>query len=169
MKKIIVCLMTVLLGLASCDKACNPKHPQDLKPIDWENYNDVYTVYWNYINKCREKSYNRNEKKKIKVYGWVKQDPYGNNDFTHSCFLINEQSEIFATNMSNCTFVSVNLLDTNVDFQWDTIVKIDTSVITSKKCYIEGEMSFRCIGSRNCPETVCVIDVYNFDNIYYKE
>ena len=47
---IVLRFTIVLLLFAGCDKNCKIKYPKDLKPIDWENYNDVYDVIWNYTD-----------------------------------------------------------------------------------------------------------------------
>jgi hypothetical protein len=52
----IVCLVVCVGLLGGCKGYCKEeskpiKIPADIKPIDTENYNDVYTVYWNYFDK----------------------------------------------------------------------------------------------------------------------
>jgi hypothetical protein len=52
---IISCLTAILLLFTTCEKNCIGKRPKDVKPIDWENYNDVHTVYWNYVSLYSER------------------------------------------------------------------------------------------------------------------
>jgi hypothetical protein len=139
--------------------ACLKKLPNDLKPIDWVNYNDVYTVYWNNTNNCAKSDY-RNENKKIKVYGWIKQDPYGNNYFSHGFTLIDDQSQILAPNIAHCSHVGISFGEE---------VKVDTNeIILKKKCYIEGELIFDCLPlNRGNPLTSTIIRVYNSNDIYF--
>jgi hypothetical protein len=165
MKKIFLFVFVSTLIFSACDKSCKlRKLPKDIKPIDWENYNDVYSVKWNNINKCIEKDYSYNiEKKKIKVYGWVKQDPSGHNDFSqdfiHGFTLIDDQTKIFADNLIDCGTVGVSL--------WKD-VKVDTNAIISKKqCYVEGELFIECLPIK-CPSALCIINVYSSDDIYFK-
>lgn len=75
MKKIKFMLMIVLaLQFSSCERQCKPiNRPKDVKPIDWENYNDVYTVYWN-LKRNSNDPRSSAENKKIKIFGWM---PYG--------------------------------------------------------------------------------------------
>ncbi|MDO9154869.1 MAG: hypothetical protein Q7U47_14375 [Paludibacter sp.] len=70
MKKIIFIVASfILLCITSCKIPCPPiSKPKDLQPIDWENYNDVKTVYYNCVKYCSEKSIM--EGRKVKVCGW---------------------------------------------------------------------------------------------------
>ena len=69
MKRIILYLTALLLVFFACEKSCLEKKPKDVKPIDWENYNDVYTAFWNTYSACSE---SKNAKREIMVYGWAK-------------------------------------------------------------------------------------------------
>ena len=73
MKRIILCLTAIVLLFTACDKGCNIARPKDVKPIDWENYNDVYDVYWNLLKFCSEPS--NDDGRYIKISGWIFQGP----------------------------------------------------------------------------------------------
>ena len=47
---IAVCLLSIIgiTTFSSCQKSCIKDRPKNVKPIDWNNYNDVSTVFWNY-------------------------------------------------------------------------------------------------------------------------
>ena len=64
--KIIVLLLGVLWISAGCDQCNYPKIPKKLSPINWEEYNDVYTVYWN----GAKKGWALNGKT-VKITGWL--------------------------------------------------------------------------------------------------
>jgi hypothetical protein len=68
MRKLILSFTAVFLLFVACNKNCKIKYPKDVKPIDWENYNDVYTVYWNMVHCCSETIDLQNET--IKISGW---------------------------------------------------------------------------------------------------
>jgi hypothetical protein len=136
------------------------KLPKDLKPIDWINYNDVYTVYWNNINNCVEGDFS-DENKKIKIYGWV-HNPNGNKDFSHDFILIDDQSQIFAPNSSDCS----------IDVFLEKGVKVDTNgIILNKKCYVEGKLFFMCLTHNRggAQTTVTFVRVYNSNDIYFEK
>ena len=64
MKKICLLLILSLAAVlfAACGKFCLEKCPKDIKPIDWENYNSVYDVFYNYYRLCSEQRYEDSEK-----------------------------------------------------------------------------------------------------------
>jgi hypothetical protein len=71
MKTKIFVLSTCIIWLSSC-LVCHPlKKPVDLNPIDVENYNDGYTVFWNCKQQCMDEP-TPYEGDTIKVYGWGK-------------------------------------------------------------------------------------------------
>lgn len=68
-ESIFIVASFIVLCITSCEIPCSPiSKPKDLQPIDWENYNDVKTVYYNCVKYCSEKSVL--EGKKVKVCGW---------------------------------------------------------------------------------------------------
>jgi hypothetical protein len=160
-------MFVAMLVFPACEKMCKQKMPKNLKPIDWSNYNDVYTIYWNNINKCIEKNHSDiAEGEKIKIYGWVKLDPYGDNDFSYGFngfTLIDDQSQIFAPNLIDCRHVSVV-------FRFEEDVTVDTNEIISKKrCYVEGKLYFNCQYLGRCKKTGILILVSNADDIYFEK
>ncbi len=68
-KSIFIVASFIVLCITSCEIPCpSISKPKDLQPIDWENYNDVKTVFYNCVKYCSEKSVL--EGKKVKVCGW---------------------------------------------------------------------------------------------------
>jgi hypothetical protein len=154
-------MFVAMLVFSACKEMYKKKLPKDLKPIDWSNYNDVYTVYWNNINECIERNY-RNQDRKIKLYGWVwvGYNPEGI-DFLHEITLMNDSSKIFASNRSEYPFIVVH---------FDKDVIVDTNEIISKKmCYVEGELSFMCLPLSTYSVTVTGVRVYNSNDIYFEK
>jgi hypothetical protein len=151
-----------MLVFSACERMYKKKLPKDLKPIDWVNYNDVYTVYWNNTNNCAKGDY-RNENKKIKVYGWVWNPPNGDRDFSHEFTLIDDQSQIFASNLSDCRCIDIFL---------EKGVNVDTNEINlNKKCYVEGKLFFMCLthNGGSSRTTVTFVRVYNSNDIYFEK
>lgn len=68
MKKLILCFTIIVFVFVACNKECQIKYPKNLKSIDWENYNDVYTVYWNTVHLCFETVNLQSDT--IKISGW---------------------------------------------------------------------------------------------------
>jgi len=56
----LLAICGVILLAFSCGKNCEIKKPKNIKTIDWENYNDVYTVFWNCEKPCTELSESEN-------------------------------------------------------------------------------------------------------------
>ena len=167
MRKIILYLTALLLLFAACKKSCKIKYPKDIKPIDWENYNDVYTVYWN----CKDTKVNSKMRDTIKIYGWIFQGPIypnGNplpvdpDNFT----LISNEEDIFYWNYST-RGVGINIR--NIYYDSVTYVnlqpKFDTSDIT-KKCFIKGRLGFVYLYTEYCS----ILDPYIcVENISFEE
>ncbi|MDR1878607.1 MAG: hypothetical protein LBQ64_03465, partial [Bacteroidales bacterium] len=76
MKKVILFLLTATLIVTSCEKACYPKRPKNVKSVEWENYNDVYTVYWNFRSSRPKINLDNYNGKTIKLYGWMYKHSY---------------------------------------------------------------------------------------------
>jgi len=64
------CLLLSAFCLFYGCETCKIKYPKNLKPIDWENYNDVHTVVWNFLSECNGFDYGM-QKKNIMIYGWM--------------------------------------------------------------------------------------------------
>jgi hypothetical protein len=145
MKKLILCLTVLLLLFTACEKT-----PKDVKPIDWENYNDVYTVYWNCYSTCKKikKEY---DDKTIKIAGWKMQG-------TGKFLLCND------IKCAGSFFVP----EIGINFNFpEPQVMLDSSDLT-KKCFIKGKIWLR-MGklSSGCyvfPE----IKVMDINDIYFE-
>jgi len=155
MKKIFLCFTALLLLFAACEKTCIGKKPKNVKPIDWENYNDVFTVYWNYISSYSKRN-QADEGKTIKISGW--------RIWSRDAFTLGDDAKC-AENF----FVPSPLESVSIDFYYCPEVRIvlDTSDLT-KKCYVTGVLSFFEI-EKSCgvivkPEII----VYNANDIYFK-
>ena len=156
----ILCITAVVLLFANCDKNCKIKYPKDLKPIDWENYNDVYTVYWNYCTVSSEtnKKIEQDRDKDIMIYGWV-------------CFPHSINHEFALSEYPNgsgimCTIGILPPIDTINNIVGQVRVKLDTSDLT-KKCFIKGVLRLRPAPVKGC-KCVPHIDILDVNDIYFK-
>jgi len=149
MKKIILVFTAIVLLFTACEKSCLEKKPKNLKLIDWENYNDVYTVYWNYHQECPGKQ--EDENKEIMVYGWIKNGFMG--------------WELVADRNSN-----PNGGNSHVILQAANQVPaiIDSSDLT-KKCFIKGILGLCNFPTNNCCHVVPLIMITNINDIYFEK
>ena len=143
----VFCITTAILLFAGCEKI-----PKNVKPIDWENYNDVYTVYWNCRSTCKENK-TINEGKTIKISGWKTT--------WSDSFLLCEK---IVYEKGSHPFPFIPILCYLPEFK----DKMDTCDFT-KKCYIEGIIHLELWEER---PRGCIIEPYieitNIDNIYFK-
>ena len=155
----IVCLAAIILLFAACsDKYCGIDPPKDLKPIDWTNYNDVPTVFWNYYTFC-SKTKKEDELKEILVSGYISRGK-----FKHDLFLVEDVSKINDGNSTDKGNIAI--YPRNIELQ----NKVDTSDRT-KKCYVKGKLTFNChhVMSRVCESTSRPrISIANADDIYFQ-
>lgn len=160
---LIVC--TIVFFASSCGR-CGFKKPQGVKPIDWENYNDVYTVYWNYCDQgedvCKNEGFSG---KTVMVYGWIFQGKYSGTFDPKMFSLIDNEINIFSNN-PNGTGIYIKVFDNEVI---DSLkIKFANTDIT-KKCYIKGELYLNCLPiGGSCVNSVepCII-ISNTDDIYF--
>ena len=150
MKKIILSFAVLLLLFTNCQKPCpadcsceeettekpDPckiEYPKDIKPVDWENYNDVYTVYWNYRTVYAEVK-EEDQEKEIMVYGWV--FPYGAIGIGGTCtnlYLISDKDS--SPNQGNPR-VEISASDSIARQLHPKLVTADLT----KKCFVKGKL-----------------------------
>jgi hypothetical protein len=140
MKNVFFLILISLFSLVfnSCGK-CNFKKPKGIKPIDWENYNDVYTVYWNY-SESGDMSMNQGfTGDTIKVYGWIFQGNHGETINPGMFMLIENEKNIFDPNpwIEKRTGFYIETFDKELINALK--VKFSETDIT-KKCYIIGSL-----------------------------
>jgi hypothetical protein len=160
MKRVILCLAIFLLLLAACKKQCEIDYPKDVKPVDWENYNDVHTVFWNYYTLCSETK-EEDRGKEIMVSGWISQGRYKG-----SLFFVEDMSKINDDNNNPLTTGNIPIDSRYLELQ----NILDTSDIT-KKCHVKGKLDFDClyIMSRVCEsKSRPVINIENINDIYFE-
>ena len=150
MKRIILCLTALLLLFAACKKHCYLKSPKNLKPIDWENYNDIYTVYWNTVHCCSEAKNLQNDT--IKISGWK---PSNSIDLSSLC----DYPDAYYGNGIVVVQIAYYLSEIHA--------KLDTCDLT-KKCYIKGRIY---LDSEHFPRGCTVfpiIEITDPNDIYFE-
>ena len=171
---LIIC--GVALFAFSCTK-CDIKKPKGVKPIDWENYNDVYSVFWNCTKDCSEvneteKNFDSDDLKTIKVYGWIYQGFEGGYppvNPEHFC-IIDKEENIFAFNSSVGTsfYVRISYLGDFKILIESLKIKFAAADIT-KKCYINGKLSYENYPGNGCCTAVPLLIIHSSDDIYFEE
>ena len=172
MKRIVLCLTIILLLLVACDKNClNTKEkPKNLKPIDWENYNDVNTVFWNFYGPC-EDFYNMNNPENIMIYGWIntitKNWVYFNGEnydwLASGRIELVDNPNFYNDSGSKPTGYWVDLLFPVNEFK----AKLDSSDLT-KKCFIKGKLRFNPLKMGFCCRNSVEIVITDINDIYFE-
>ena len=191
----ITALSAILLmlagGLVSCREKFNDSHcfierPESLMPISWDNYNDVFTVFWTYskledgfAHSTRE--IRRDTAKTIKLYGWLHQGDDSLVDIT-SLTLVGNKEHIFAPieTISQGIFNIPSLPKVTLRFVGEEGLievlknKLDATDIT-RKCFIRGRLYFggtTCVSFSNrtgcCWINNFFIRIYSADDIYFE-
>ena len=149
MKKVILSIIAILLLFIACEKI-----PKDVKPIDWENYNDVYTVYWNCYSSC-EKIKSEYEGKTIKISGWKIQ--------SRDAFALGDDAKC-AENF----FVPSPSAVVDIDCYFpEADAFLDTCDLT-KKCFIKGKIRFDMLKYSSSCSVKPKIEVMDINDIYFK-
>ena len=153
---VIVCITVILLLFATCNKDCRIKRPKpkDVKPIDWENYNDVHTVYWNTVHCCSE-TISRLPSDTIMISGWKPSNLDG--------FVLCDYPNTYYGDGTITSIVPI------VCYLPEFRIMLDTCDLT-KKCFIKGIIRFDSeYYSRG---RGCIVEPYieitNIDDIYFK-
>ncbi|MCQ2322458.1 MAG: hypothetical protein MJZ47_02425 [Bacteroidales bacterium] len=142
--RLIVVLLAAATLLCSCRKLCDGCHnpncnetvkPADLKPINWDGWNDTYTIWYN----ChRERTYDDADVRSwagdtIRCYGRISKYLY--DDYTS----FSEVQNIYL----ECT--SANKLEIDISMVMsgsggDSLVRVLDSSSYSDTCFVKGLM-----------------------------
>lgn len=150
---IVLGISTLFLTFTACTKNCIGDPPKDLKPIDWNNYNDAYTVYWNYVTKFSKRNI-EDEGKIIKVSGWEV--------WSLDLFALSDDPKYTEHILGNTPreVVWVQFRDPEIQ------AMLDTADLT-KKCFVKGKLSFVDVGSGVCRKAEPQVIVTNINDIYF--
>jgi hypothetical protein len=159
-----ICIVALFAG--SCGKNCEVKRPKDLKPINWESYNDVYTVRWNFVStasgSCRKTGPTGLT---LKVCGWIVQGNPGEIIDPGMFLLVDDRKYIFA---SGGTIIYIKTFDKDLVDLLKT--KLAITDIT-KKCFIKGELYYFCYQTMGrCPDKVAPeVHIHDINDIYFED
>jgi hypothetical protein len=160
---LLICAVALFAG--SCGKNCEVKRPKDLKPINWESYNDVYTVFWNFSSKSTPCPYGPTGLT-LKVCGWIFQGNHGETIDPGNLLLINDRRDVFATN-------ALGIYIKTFDKDLIDLLKIKLAVTDkTKKCFIEGELYYLCYETSmgGCTtRTEPSVFIRNINDIYFED
>jgi len=182
MKKSFIIRSLILCGIVliafSCIKKCDVdiEKPSDLKSIDWDGYNDVYTIFWNYFTtNCHGKGYPTG--KTIKISGKISSFDYIRDYSTDSTYLhsfvlddIHEYNDIFISehlSRYNYTYPSIKVFCYSIA---DTLQKNLVSCDLTRIFYIKGELGTLILGGEefgDCCFSVPCVYLTNIDDIYF--
>ena len=178
MKRIIEIslLISISLMLTTCsneqdtdeekNECCHDyEKPTDLKHIDWENYNDVSTVFWTYASRdCNADRLYEDTAKYIKVSGWLHRG-YGLNNSKH-LRLVDSEADILLYDHPNPIVHFVVAGGSDVE---DSIrAKIAAADIT-QKWYVRGKISFSERSNSNiCSYYLLHITINSADDVYFE-
>ncbi|MDR1761886.1 MAG: hypothetical protein LBR55_05495 [Bacteroidales bacterium] len=172
-------MVIILCGIALCAYSCKPncdttiEKPDDLKPIDWEVYNDVYTVWWNYRSNDGIAHEDLIQKKTIKISGKFDSYFFYSNDVI-VVQLVDEHERDFPDNVwgfSKYFAYTIDVwvfLDNSIDKE-ELLKKLDAWTSLTKRCYVKGSLNVRGGGEHNCPPSIypgIILD--NFNDIYFE-
>ena len=149
--------------LASCREFCidQIKKPANVTAVDWDNYNDVYTVFWNYYTFCSE----RNEKdlgKDIMIYGWIRKASGSIPEISAQRFSLVIEDKV----NSELSYPFVDILardDVKIELQ-----SILDTLDLKKKIFIKGKLIFNCLKTVSiCDKSVPEIILEEINNINF--
>ena len=153
MKRIVLCLTALLLLFIACEKNCLEKKPKNLKPIDWENYNDVPTVFWNLYSLVSKE--NVPPHTEIMVYGWVhNKNPYGVPEYC----LVDDPNRIHGSQEKP-------LISLEIGPELQTM--FDTCNYT-KKCFVKGKLLYNHIIYGYCKIIEPRMNITNINDINFE-
>ena len=150
----LICSMIVFFLSCKSD-FCEIKKPKDIKPIDWENYNDVYTVYWNFISDCIifgdwPSNGSWQLEKTIKIYGLIT----GYSLHSGSLNFKNQDLDKSVT-VSITNEIEKEIYEKLYAPNWP------------KKCYAKGDLHLKPIETECCIVFPLII-VNSIDDIYFE-
>jgi hypothetical protein len=160
MKKLILLLTAILLLFSGCPKHCLVDSPKDIKPIDWENYNDVATLFWNYYALSSETKW-EDENKEIMVYGWI-LNQLGLGVKANNFSLLDDLDKIQDPHPTR-PFITIRT------YQAIELQSIFDTCDLTKKCFVKGKLNFGHINTSGvCNTTHPEILITDINDIYFK-
>ncbi|MDR2653557.1 MAG: hypothetical protein LBC68_14850 [Prevotellaceae bacterium] len=154
---IMIILAVACVMFASCI-TCRVDKPKNLQPINWANYNNVYTVFWNCKAECGEYSFSGNE---IKIKGWLPSETYE--------IIDNYNLEIWETkeNADKRDGANVNIPIIATSEIMSSVISLLNSENLNKQCFIKGKLEYMRIETMCCRVSPRIV-LENIDNISFE-
>lgn len=155
MKKATKTTILFLTGflLCACAVCIRVKKPKDVKPIDWENYNSAYDVFWNF-HLCSDDVEDWGMEERIKVYGWLHKSDSG-----LGRYYLNRSTQPGGTGL----YINILPKDEIERKRLDSLLR---SIDYPKQCYIQGVLFLTSYAvERSFPE----IMVERAEDIHFDE
>jgi hypothetical protein len=143
----VIIFLVVLFAISSCEKPENGNpncghhfewvRPHNLKPIDWENYNDVFTIYRTYQGRCGcEEHLFRDTGRNIRITGLLNRS-WVSGGWSHPTeFLLQDTNGDLPSGQS----VRIRVKDTDdTDFREALGAKFATAR-TNSKWFVSGKL-----------------------------
>ena len=139
--------------------------PKSFSPIDWDNYNDVYTIYWNYEidNSILERGPTG---KILKAEGWVVPINWQEEIKPYYFKLIDVPYKQIQTQMDWYERYTVYVRTATPKVGEQLRIKIENSDL-SKKCYITGDLVIEFMDGAWNGYTP-IIEITNADNVIFE-
>jgi hypothetical protein len=167
MNRIIVTgLCAVVLLAFSCGRDCefDLVKPADIKPIDWEGYNDVYTVFWNILtDDCHGAGTLTGDI--IKIYGKLDiSERYGGSFFSLIYEQEYDENNLYDFVHKKYDYPAAPSIHVSCLVGDDELQEKLASCDLTRRCYIKGEFAIGALTSDRPGDYCC----FSVPKIYLK-
>ena len=134
--KLTITLCVIIALFCSCKRTCKDiVKPSDLKPIDWNGWNDAYTVGYTFYDNVENACYDFNGDT-ILCYGHIARILYDNHTSLKPEHLFFEGSE----NMKHQEWVYIGFSSTILqnNSERDSLISLLNSYSHSDTCFVKG-------------------------------
>ena len=158
-KMLIICVVALFFSCGEKKGSeggnCEIIIPKDLKPIDYDNYNDVYTVYWSFVKLCSEN--NDYKDKIVKISGW--------RPWSYDLFYLCDDPKYAVRDLGHAAASPIVKIRLELPENSAHLNNPDWS----KKCFIKGELLFYHLEMGSCCKLLPEIVIKDIDDIYFEE
>lgn len=163
MKAKLSLLLMVVTMLCSCKHKCyDIVKPSNLKPIDWNGWNDAYTVFYTYYDNYDDACHDH-DGDTIKCYGHIAKYLYEDYSSLRS-------DDIFLeANDRRQQAVGVGFMLQNSS-EMDSLKSLLKSSSHSDTCFVKGTLDlWGWSGPHHCNTVYPYITVHNIEDFYFKQ
>lgn len=159
MKRIYILIISLFFAGCSFNERCDIiAVPDNVKPIDWEGYNDVSTVYWNNTGDCLDFTIGSTGKT-IKLYGRIVPiTGYG----PHPVVAFSLSSDSVYIAGSNPCLIEMRCGGDQFEFLLAEYIAAEGKM----RCYVTGDLVINSVEEHRCCFAIPEIFVRSIDSIY---